>query len=194
MFKSRPEVYNKLRDMYLGSILTSYLEFHPQNVKMDVELLLDTNFIISLLDLNTAESTKTCNTLISVCKNLGYSFTVLQDTIDEILSLLAYKSENLNAAIIAKAINKEDIYNACERRHLSSVDLDRLSDNLAETLTQTYKFSIKPHPESLRNKARYSKEYEILRKVRNTDKAALHDAMAIIYVREKRNNKVIREV
>lgn len=193
MFKSRPEVYNKLRDMYLGSILTSYLEFHPQNVKMDVELLLDTNFIISLLDLNTAESTKTCNTLISVCKNLGYSFTVLQDTIDEILSLLAYKSENLNAAIIAKAINKEDIYNACERRHLSSVDLDRLSDNLAETLTQTYKFSIKPHPESLRNKARYSKEYEILRKVRNTDKAALHDAMAIIYVREKRNNKIIKE-
>lgn len=193
MFKSRPEVYNKLRDMYLGSILTSYLEFHPQNVKMDVELLLDTNFIVSLLDLNTEESTRTCNTLISVCKNHGYTFTVLQDTIDEIQSLLAYKSENLNTAIIAKAINKEDIYNACERRHLSSVDLDRLSDNLAETLTQTYKFTIKPHPESLRNKARFSKEYETLRKVRNTDKAALHDAMAIIYVREKRNNKAIKE-
>ena len=193
MFKSRPEVYNKLRDMYLGSILTSYLEFHPQNVKMDVELLLDTNFIVSLLDLNTEESTRTCNTLISVCKNLGYTFTVLQDTIDEIQSLLAYKSENLNTAIIAKAINKEDIYNACERRHLSSVDLDRLSDNLAETLTQTYKFTIKPHPESLRNKARFSKEYKTLRKVRNTDKAALHDAMAIIYVREKRNNKAIKK-
>lgn len=193
MFKSRPEVYNKLRDMYLGSMLTSYLEFQPQNVNMGVELLLDTNFIVSLLDLNTSESTKTCNALISVCRNLGYTFTVLQDTVDEIQSLLAYKSENLNTAIIAKAINKEDIYNACERRHLSSVDLDRLSDNLAETLTQTYKFTIKPHPDSLRNKARYSKEYETLRKVRNTDKAALHDAMAIIYVREKRNNKTIRD-
>ena len=193
MFRSQPEVYNKLRNMYLGSILTSYLEFQPQNVNMGVELLLDTNFIVSLLDLNTPESTKTCNTLIGVCKNLGYTFTVLQDTIDEIQSLLAYKSKNFSTAIIAKTINKEDIYNACDRIPLSSSDLDRISDNLADTLTQKYKFNIIPHPESLRNKAKFSKEYEVLRKVRNTDKAALHDAMAIIYVREKRNNKKIKE-
>lgn len=193
MFRSRPEIYDKLRDMYLGSILTSYLEYHPQDVHMGVELLLDTNFIVSLLDLNTPESTKTCNTLVDVCRNMGYTFTVLQDTIEEAQALLRYKSENYNSAIIAKAINKEDIYNACDRRHLSSVDLDRISDNLPEILTDKYNFTVKPHTENLRNKARYSKEYESLRKIRNTDKAAIHDAMAIIYIRERRNNKKVRE-
>lgn len=193
-FKQIPNanVYSKLRDMYLGSILSSYIEFQPKDANMSIELLLDTNFIISLLDLNTPESTKTCNLLIESCKKIGYTFTVLQDTIEETRGLLAYKSDLLNTAIIAKAINREDILNACDRRHLNSVDLHRISDNLEELLSSEYQIRIIPHTDTYKNKAKYSKEYEVLKKYRNNTNAALHDAMAIMYVREKRGNQTIK--
>lgn len=190
-FKKAPEIYDTLRNLYLGSMLTSYLNYRPIGVKMDVEILLDTNFIVSLLDLNTPESTKCCNTFIDASKKLGYKFTVLHDTIEEFQGLLTYKAQNLDSAIIAKNINKEDIYNACDRRNLSSVDLYRISDNIEEILTTQYDIYILPNTDKLRGKAKYSKEYEVYRKYRSTEKAALHDAIAIQYVREKRGNKKI---
>lgn len=190
-FRNTDGIFDNLRSIYLGSMLASYLEYQPKKVDMNVELLLDTNFIISLLDLNTPESTKTCNTLINVSKNLGYSFTVLHDTIDEIQGLLSYKSENLNSAIIAKTINREDIYNACDRKHLTSADLDRISDNIEDVLTNQYQFHIIPNTTTLQNKAKFSKEYSILKQYRNSDKSALHDAMALLYVKEKRQEKKI---
>jgi len=42
----------------------------------------------------------------------------------------------------------------------------------------------------LLNKARYSEEYKVLKDRRNTDKAALHDAAAITYVKEKRKKDI----
>ena len=76
------EIYNQIRNLYLGAILTSYLEYQPLDANMDVDLLLDTNFIISLIDLNTIESTKTCRKLIEIGDTLGYKFHVLSDTIE----------------------------------------------------------------------------------------------------------------
>ena len=192
-FRQAPEIYDTLRNLYLGSMLTSYLNYQPSNVNMGVEILLDTNFIVSLLDLNTPESTKSCNTFIQTSKQLGYTYTVLQDTIEEFKGLLSHKSENLDSAVIAKTINREDIYNACDRKKLTSVDLDRMADNIEETLTTQFGVRIIPHTDKLRNKARYSKEYEVFKRFRSTEKAALHDAMAILYVREKRGDKKIYE-
>lgn len=63
-FKNLPSVYSQIRSLYLGSILTCYLEYKPSDAKMGVTLLLDTNFIVSLLDLNTPESTHTCQKLL----------------------------------------------------------------------------------------------------------------------------------
>ncbi len=191
--KQVPEVYDKIRDIYLGSMLSSYLDYQPSNVKMDVELLLDTNFIISLLDLNTPESTDTCNTLIKISRNLGYSFTILNDTIEEVQALLSYKASNYSTAIIAKNINREDIYNACDRRHLTGTDLMRISDNIENTLTNEFNFHIIPNTQNWYGKAKFSREYSIFKKYRNSEKAALHDAMALVYVRERRGNKHIKE-
>ncbi len=190
-FKQAPGIYDTLRNLYLGSMLTSYLNFQPTQAKLDIELLLDTNFIVSLLDLNTVESTRTCNTLMDMCKKLGYKFTVLNDTIEEFQGLLNYKAQNLGTAIIARAINKEDIYNACDRRQLSKVDLERIADNIEDTLSSKYNIYVIPHTEKWCKRARFSSEYNVLKKIRNTEKAALHDAIAISYVQEKRNNKKI---
>lgn len=188
-----PQIYSQIRNIYLGSILTSFLEYQPSNAQMNVDLLLDTNFIISLIDLNTPESTKTCNKLLEIGKNIGYSFHVLQDTIEEAKGLLRYKAENFDHSIIQKFVNREDVYNACNRLNYTKTDLDRIADNIEKSL-QKLGVCIVPHTDTYKNKARFSKEYQKLKPYRNTDKAALHDAMCIVYVKEKRNNKSVHKI
>ena len=103
--KKIPAIYQLLCNLYLGSVITCYLEFKPQEAKMDVDLLLDTNFIISLLDLNTEESTKTCKKLMEITKSIGYTYHVLKDTIEETQSLLHFKSRIFNTDVIYKFIS-----------------------------------------------------------------------------------------
>lgn len=189
-FKNFPNFYAQIRDLYLGSTLTCALEYEFSETKIDVTLLLDTNFVVSLLDLNTPESTHTCKKLLEICKKIGCKFLILPETIEEIKSLITFKSNNLNSVTISKFVNKEDIFNACERRKLSKVDLERICDNL-ENILEINNIQIIANTVSLKNKAKYnSNEYSTLRKYRNTDKAALHDAMAIIYVKEKRGKSI----
>lgn len=189
---SSPEIYEQIKDIYLGSILTSYLDFQPVDLKLEVDLLFDTNFIVSLLDLNTPESTKTCRQLITIGESIGFKFHVLQDTIDEIKGLLRYKAENYNKSIVQSFVNKEDILNACHRLNLSKTDLERIADNIVQSI-QKFNIAVVPHTDSLRNKARFSKEYNTLKDYRSSDKSALHDAMCIEYVKDKRENKPIHQ-
>lgn len=188
-FKKIPNVYDIIRRIYLGSIITSFLEFKTDSFNNKVELLFDTNFIISLMDLNTPESAHTCNKLIDVCKNLGYKFSILSDTIEEIKFLLSKKAENFSNTFLGKKINPEDIYNACDRRNLNRNDIERIIDNVEEFIIKNG-ISIIPYTESIRNKARLSKEYDYFKELRNSKTSALHDATAIYYVREKRGKRI----
>lgn len=188
--KNSTETYDQVREIYLGSILTSYLEYTPSpNTRFNVDLLFDTNFIISLLDLNTAESTHTCRKLIEVGKKIGFTFHVLSDTIDETQRLLRYKAQNFNNSVVQRYVNPEDVYNACSRLGYSKTDLERISDNLEESLLVNYGIQTIPHTETYKNKARFSKEYNILKTVRSSQGSALHDAMCIKYVQSKRGEK-----
>lgn len=186
-----PEVYDQIRNLYLGAILTSYLDYQPQNAQMNVDLLFDTNFLISLIDLNTEESTKTCNKLLEIGKTLGYTFHVLSDTIDEVQALLRYKADNFNHSVIQKYVNREDVYNACNRRNLNKTDLERIADNIVKTI-EGLGITIIPFTDPIKNKARFSSEYQTLKPFRNSDKSALHDAMCLIYVQEKRQRPIYK--
>lgn len=95
-FRAIPDIYDQIKDIYLGTIICSLLEYMPSNLKVDVDLLLDTNFVVSLLDLNTPESTHTCRKLIEVSKSLGFSLHVLIDTVEEIKGLLTFKANNFD--------------------------------------------------------------------------------------------------
>jgi hypothetical protein len=191
-FKKIPDVFDIVRNIYLGSIISSYLEYKTENLTQQVELVFDTNFIISLLDLNTPESTHTCSKLLDVCKNLGYTFTVLIDTIEETKYLIGKKAEHYSNTILSKRINPEDIYNACERRKLNQNDLERIVDNLESTLNSK-DIIILQNTEKYKNLAKFSSEYKSYQKYRSSNFAALHDATALYYVREKRKNKKIKE-
>lgn len=188
-FKKIPTVYEQIRNLYLGSILSSFLEYRTENANQDIELLLDTNFLVSLIDLNTPESTHTCNKLIEIGNKLGYKYTVLADTIEETKRLLYKKAEHFEITYLPKKINPEDIYNACDRRKLSKTDLERIADNLEESLHKLNVTFI-TDTTKLKNIARFSPEYIALKNVRNNDTAALHDAIAIQYVRDKRKKRI----
>jgi hypothetical protein len=188
-FKHSDKIYNIIRNIYLGSILTCYVQFKTEKLNIDVELLFDTNFIVSLLDLNTEESTHTCNKLLEICKNLGYKFSILKDTIEETQKLIRTKAEYFDRTFLQRRINPEDLYNACERRKLNRSDLERIADNIEELISEKGITAI--HDTSrYKNIAKFSKEYESLKRIRNTETAALHDATAIYYIREKRGKRI----
>ncbi|WP_159523901.1 hypothetical protein [Sunxiuqinia indica] len=188
-FRQIPQIYNTIKELYLGSILSSYIEYSTKPIELQVELLLDTNFVISLIDLNTPESTDTCRKLIEIARHNGYRISILNDTIDEIQRLLLRRAEHFNESFLTKKVNPEDIYNACDRRGLTKTDLETISDNLPNLLNQEFGIVTIPITTKYSNIAKFSKEYKNLQKFRNNTVAALHDATAIYYVREKRGNK-----
>lgn len=188
-FKKSQPIYDLIKDIYIGSILTCYIEFKPENIKNDVELILDTNFIVGLLDLNTPESAHTCKTLIEVARSIGYKISVFKCTLEETENLLKSRAINFDKSFLQKKINPEDVYNACERRNLTKVDLELIADNLIKEL---HKFSINIYHnhENYTREARHSSEYEFFKTVRNTPLSALHDATIITYVKKKRGKYI----
>ncbi len=188
-FKKIPKVFDIVRRIYLGSIISSFLEYKTENFTHDVELLFDTNFIISLLDLNTPESTHTCKKLLEVGKNLGFKFTVLSDTIDETKALINKKAENFTNTFLTRRINPEDIYNACERRNINRSDLERIIDNIEETV-KSYEINIYQYTQKLKEKAKISSEYESFKRIRTSHYSALHDAITVLYIKEKRTKRI----
>jgi len=184
-FKDIPAVYELLKNLYLGSLLSEYIEYSPTDLNMSVELLLDTNFIISLIDLNTVESTRTCNTLIEIVKKQGYSLTILPETINEIKSLLQRKAENLNKTFMVKKIYAEDIYNACDRRSLTKIDLERIIDNI-ETIITDYGIIKVTNIDKIIEEALKSDDYQYYKEKRTSEISARHDAIALYYIKNKR--------
>jgi len=126
--------------------------------------------------------------LIEIAKQNGYKLNVLNDTIEETERLLHRRSETFNEHYLTKKINPEDIYNACDRRNLTKTDLEKIATSLGKVLTDNFGIHIIPYTEKYKNIAKHSKEYNVLKEIRNNDIAALHDATALYYVREKRGN------
>ncbi len=64
--------------------------------------------------------------------------TALSDTIEETQRLLLRRAEHFNESFLARKVNPEDIYNACERRGLTKTDLEQIADKLEEHLSNLH--------------------------------------------------------
>ncbi len=187
-FKNIPSVYEVIKSIYLGSIIAGYIEYNSDDKKRDIELLLDTNFIVGLIDLNTPESTHTCRTLIEIAKQQDFKIRVLKITIEETQNLLQTKARYFDKSFLQKKVNPEDVYNACDRKNLKKIDLERIADNLEPTIE---KFGISTiYQKKLEGEAKTGDDYLRLKNVRNSKKAALHDAIALLHVRKARTKRV----
>jgi len=188
-FKRFPTIYDKIKNIYIGSIIAGYIEYNADDAQRDIVLLLDTNFIIGLLDLNTPESTHTCNTLLKIAKQQKFKIRILKDTIEETTGLLEAKAEYFDKSFLQKKINAEDVYNACERRNLSKTDLERIADNLEKTINE-FGINILYNTDKLKKEAKFTNTYKVFEKFRNSKKSALHDATAILYINKERKKKI----
>lgn len=189
--KHIPEIYEILKKVYLGSVISSYLEVDYGELKdKQVEFVLDTNFIVNLLNLSSEEANHTCSKILEICRRLGYRATILDFTIEEAKVLLNRIADEYDKVFLVKQIYPDSIYNACARLKMNKTDLHTLAHNLEKKLRSEFNVYIVPDTTSLRNKAYYSSVYENLKKRKNNPDGALHDAVAILYVQERRKKKV----
>lgn len=193
--KSNKRIYEILRRVYLGSLIVAYLEVQIGEVQNKIELLLDTNFILGLLDLNSSESTHTCRKISEICERIGFTKSILPFTIEEIQMLIEKKSNLLENAFFQGYLDPESIYNAAKRRKLTKTQLQQISKNLKNILQSEYKVTIIGNDDKFRNLAKYqySDIYEFYKGLRGDNNfSALHDTTVIAYVKEKRGKKAIK--
>ncbi len=188
-FKRIPQIYERIKGIYLGSIIAGYIEYTPDDAKREIELLFDTNFLVGLIDLNTPESTHTCKTLIEISKQQGFKLRVLKDTIEETENLLQTKAKFFEQSFLQKKVNPEDVYNACDRRDLNKADLERIADNL-ENIIGECGISLIYHTDKLKKEAKFTEVYKVFERIRNSKISALHDATALLYVNKQRKKKI----
>jgi len=187
-FKKIPSIYERIKNIYLGSIISGYIEYNSDDAKQNIELLFDTNFIVGLIDLNTPESTHTCRTLLEIAKKQKFVIRILKDTIEETINLLETKARYFDKSFLQKKVNPEDVYNACERRNLNKADLERIADNLEKTISE-FGISIIYNTDKLKGEAKFTDEYKIFEKLRHSKKSALHDAIAILHIKKARKKR-----
>lgn len=189
--KENQELYTIFKRVYLGSIISSYLEVDFGEAQdKELEFLLDTNFIVSLLNLHSKQSYHTCLKIVELCKKFGFKLKVLNFTIDETKALLNRTAEELQNIKIFEQLDSDSIDNACHRRKLNKTDLGKITSGLEGNLIRTHGVHIISDKNILKEKAKTSEIYLKLQNRKTNPDGALHDAIAILYVQEKRGKEV----
>ncbi len=181
------KIFKILSDIYLGSLISSYLEFNIKKPVSKSELLVDTNFFISLINLNTEEANSTCNQLFDLCKKMGFKFSILFSTIEQIKVLLSTRIQDFASKGIGLT-NEADVFGACIRRNLDKTQLERIKDSI-DSLIQKFGIDIiyETRIKDLIQKAKKSEKYKELLVIRKQQRlSALNDTIAYFYVQSKR--------
>ena len=192
--KNRDLYYDIICDIYLGGVIASYLQFKIKERIVDSELLIDTNFYISLINLNTEESYETCKQLFDLTIGIGYRYSILESTIEQIKILLADRAKKVKSKGLLASLDVADVLSACERRGLEKTDLENIKDNLREDLAKkgisiVYNSSIR----MLIEKTEKSSDLRSLTKLRGNKESAFNDLLAQEYVSYKRRGKAITD-
>lgn len=175
--------FETLKKIYLGSIISSYLEINIAGLNEKLELLVDTNFIIGAINLSSAESYHTCKTIIEIAGRQEYLLSVLPETINEAKNLLNNHANNFDRAVLLSLVDEQNIYFNCHRQGLKGHDLSRKAFNLEADLKD---MGIEVVSHQLEKSAKFDPAYEFFKAIRNDEAAAIHDTIAVLYVRKKR--------
>lgn len=184
-------IFKVMSNIYLGSIIASYMEHNITDKVTEAELLLDTNFFISLIDLNTEDAHHTCNQLFSLCQQLGYRFTMLNSTVNQIRILLSNRINDFASRDFIGSVRCADVFNACIRKNLDKTGLERIKDNIQRLIEERGIVIIQDAQiKELIEKAKRSQEYKELFQKRKNAESALNDTVAKYYVESKRGNNI----
>ncbi len=182
------KIFKILSDLYLGGLISTYLELKINTPVTQTELLIDTNFVISLINLNTEEAYITCSQLYKLCVNMGFKFSILYSTVDQIKILLSSRIHDFSNKDLG-IVKEADVFGACIRRNIDKTQLERIRDRIDTTLNELKVDII--HETRIKDiiaEAKKSKMYQDLKKARQNDSSALNDAVAHFYVKKRRNS------
>lgn len=185
-------IFKIMSNIYLGSIIASYLAQNITQKVTDTELLLDTNFFISLINLNTEDAYHTCNQLFSLCQQLGFRFTMLNSTVNQIKVLLSNRINDFVNRDFIGSVRAADVFNACIRNNIDKTGLERIKDNITRMIDEKGILVIKDAQIlDIIDKAKKSAEYkELIQKRQYNADSALNDIVAKLYVERKRGNDI----
>lgn len=192
--KKKDENYNTICDLYLGGVIASYFQFQIKERIVDTELLIDTNFYISLINLNTEEAYESCKQLFDLTIAMGYRYSILETTIEQIKILLSKRVDKINEKGLLASLNVADVLSACDRRNLTKTDLERYKDNLLDDLaTKGINIIYNSQIRNLIDKTEKSRNLRTLTKLRGNRDSAFNDLLAQEYVAFRRKDKAIAE-
>jgi hypothetical protein len=169
--------------MYLGMKITTKVT--------NAELLIDTNFFISLVDLNTEEAFLTCNQLYELCKTMGFRFTILYSTVEQIKILLTSRIQDFANKEIG-LIKEADVFGACIRKNLDKTQLERIKDRVDATLRQ-FEISVivEAQIQNIIKEAQKSTKFkELIERRHGNRSSALNDTVAYFYIKNKRGKNI----
>lgn len=192
--KKKDDYFKIICDIYLGGIISSYFKFQINKQIVDTELLIDTNFYISLINLNTEESYVACKQLYDITRAMGFRYTILETTVEQIRILLSSRVKQFNSKDLFATLDIADILSACDRRGLNRSSLEAYKDNLRNDLSEkgisiVYNQSIR----TLYDRTKKSTDLRTLTSIRGNKDSAFNDLLAQEYVSYKRNGRVITE-
>lgn len=187
--KNDKEIFKIISNVYTGSLLSSYLTHKINSQVAKVELLIDTNYFISLIDLNTEDAHTTCQDLQKYCKDMGFNMTILPSTVEQIKILLSNRIANFALKDYLGTIKTADVFAACKRRQLDQTHLETIRNKVEEQLAH-YGITILKEAQiaQIVDRAKKSDVYKVLKEKRGNTDSALNDAIAIEYVNTKRGN------
>ena len=116
--KKKDFYFDIICSIYLGGIISSYFKFKIKDRIIDTELLVDTNFYISLIELNTEESYAACKQLYDLTIAMGFRYSILETTVEQIRILLSSKVRQFKSKDLFATLDVADILSACGRRGL----------------------------------------------------------------------------
>lgn len=185
-----------LKNIYLGSIISSYLEIDFGDLgdarRNNIEFVLDTTFILDLLNLSSEEGYSTARTLMEIAERHKYQVKVLSETRRELDWLLERRIESLRNSNYDITLDQCSIYAAYARRGLNVTDLERIRSRYQTDLEEHYNVKYVEIVSNVVNRVKESSLYKGMMNRPNNPDGALHDAIAIDYVRRARKNHNVK--
>lgn len=154
-----------------------------------IKLILDTNYIVSLMGLYSEESNITCKQLYDIASDFGFEFIVLDITVAETRHLL-FKKANELGEIKQGVFVEDDFLSTCLEKDINKTDLERKARNIKKVLADDFSLKIIKVDEDFKREARRTRLYKELRKRNYNKEGAEHDAVAILYTKKLRKNKI----
>jgi hypothetical protein len=139
-YEQKPEHYETLKDIFLGSIISMFLKTKKpsyfdkvKNLNFkNCKIFLDSNFVFSLLELHPDEFVKASKELFNLIKESEFDVYVFDFTIGEIKNVLeGFLSESY---IYPPDVSIEGVYGVLARKQREKSEVESFLDNLDTTL------------------------------------------------------------